>query len=143
MIIIKVLGGAAQIPRTHRRGEGVALDLSEALHLQRADEGDEGVHSGIAGLRHKGGRYEHGKLDQDDDLPPVQGGIFAKAALYHLRDDDTDEKGEDRHQVILCPNEISLEQIYPEEDDVAGLRVCEYPPPRHKRVGVEKAPGER
>lgn len=143
VIVVEMLGGAAQVPRAHSRGERAALDLSETLHLQRADEGNKGVHRGVVSLRHEGRRGEHGELNQDDDLPPVEGAVTAKAALYHLRDDYSDKKGEDRHQIIFGRDEISLEEIYPEEDDIAGLRVGKDAAARHVGIGVEKTARKR
>ena len=105
VIVVEMLGGAAQVPRAHSRGERAALDLSETLHLQRTDEGDEGVHRGVVSLRHEGRRGEHGELPPNDWQSFFGGPAWARVAdgqwylhLFDKAQPDVNWKNPDIHE---------------------------------------------
>ena len=84
-----LLGSAAEIAGTHGRRHAVPVDFPEAFHLYGADEGNQDVDGRIPHPRgHEGRKKQEKRLEENDDLPPVQQIVFLELGPYPFREQD-------------------------------------------------------
>ncbi len=118
------------------------LSACRALRLQGADKGDEACDQPVLRLREKGADHKRDHLKQDGDLPPVE--LLPPVAVTDdLRHGHSCDKGKNWDKIGERECEVPVGEVHAEQDDVAGLRVCEDPAVGDIGVRIEKAAGER
>ena len=132
-----------EVADAHGRGDGVAVNFTEGLHLEAAGQGGQAVGQQIPRLGLEGHEDQHPDLDQHADLPPVQADL---PALEMLPDEkgQGDARAEGQHgaAVLLDHAPVALGEVHAEEQDVARLGVGKDLAAEQVGVGVHEAPGE-
>lgn len=109
-----LLGSAAEIAGTHGRRHAVPVDFPEAFHLYGADEGNQDVDGCIPHPRgHEGRKKQEKRLEENNDLPPVQQIVFLELGPYPFREQDAQGKRDDGEEVKGDFLDIAFRKVEP------------------------------
>ena len=134
-----LLGSAAEIAGTHGRRHAVPVDFPEAFHLYGADEGNQDVDGRIPHPRgHEGRKKQEKRLEENNDLPPVQQIVFLELGPYPFREQDAQGKRDDGEEVKGDFLDIAFRKIEPEEHDIPCLRIGKDMPSRDVGVDIKE-----
>ena len=113
-----------QISGTHGGSKMIAIDFSEALHLDRTNQCNQniGCHIPISG-RKKSNRSQCNDFQQNDDLSPVEPAAFLEAAACDFGYKDAGDESPNRDEILLCFLKLSTGQIHRQKNQIAGLRI--------------------
>ena len=135
-----LLGSAAEIAGTHGRRHAVPVDFPEAFHLYGADEGNQDVDGCIPHPRgHEGRKKQEKRLEENNDLPPVQQIVFLELGPYPFREQDAQGKRDDGEEVKGDFLDIAFRKVEPEEHDIPCLRIGKDMPSRDVGVDIKES----
>lgn len=139
----KRVHAAADIADAHGAGKAVSVHLAESLHLHGAGKGNQRIRRKIVRFGHETNKKQQPDFAQQHPLPPMDAPVFLKKIPHTLRRRYAQRKREQRNQIVDGVLAVAFKHAVAEQNDIAGLRVCEYTAPRKIGVSVLQAAGKR
>ena len=121
------LRAAAQISRTHGRGEWQAVNPPESLHLQGADKGNQRIDLKIkipVGDEHH--RQQTGDFQNQHRLMPDNPPGCGDMPVYQFGGKNTQRIKKNRQQILAAGTPLQIRQIHTEKHHVSGDGVGEH-----------------
>ena len=134
---------AAEIAGTHGRRHAVPVDFLK-LSLVRRRQGNQDVDGCIPHPRgHEGRKKQEKRLEENNDLPPVQQIVFLELGPYPFREQDAQGKRDDGEEVKGDFLDIAFRKVEPEEHDIPCLRIGKDMPSRDVGVDIKESSRHR
>ena len=86
----------------------------------------------------KAGKNQEKRLEENNDLPPVQQIVFLELGPYPFREQDAQGKRDDGEEVKGDFLDIAFRKIEPEEHDIPCLRIGKDMPSRDVGVDIKE-----